>query len=79
MLGSRFQNVTSTVKPVLMDHCHDRPYVLKGPHIPWQKVTHVSATEYATKDRLPRETVFLWPMSWSFKTSSTVSTIVICT
>ncbi len=47
-------------------------------HLSWrttsflQKVLHSSVYEPVTKDHLSWETIFLWPMVWSFKTGSTV-------
>ncbi len=47
-------------------------------HLSWrttsfyQKLLHSSVYELVTKDHLSWETIFLWPMGWSFKTGSTV-------
>ncbi len=39
----------------------------------WQKVPNFSVIESVTKDHLSNwETIFLWPMGWSFKIGSTV-------
>ncbi len=59
-------------KPVLRDHCHERPPVLKN-HYFWQKLRHFNVNEPLTS--MTRETIFLWPMEWSSKTGSTVSCV----
>ncbi len=41
-----------TVKPILRDHCHERPR-LEKPHIFWQKHLHFNITEPVTRDHLP--------------------------
>ncbi len=62
---------TNTVKPVLRDHCHERPPVLKD-HTFLVEVPNFSVIEPVTKDHLCWERTFLWPMGWSFKTGVTV-------
>ncbi len=58
---------TYTVKLVIRDHLSWRIINF------CQKVLYVSVNEHVTKDHLSWETIFLWPMAWSFKTGSTVS------
>ena len=38
----------------------------------WQKDLHFNITEPVIRDHLSWQTIFLWPMVWSFKTGSTV-------
>ena len=55
------------MEPVLRDHCHERPPVLKD-HEFLAEVPHINVNEPATKDHLSSETIFLWPKRRSFKT-----------
>ncbi len=60
--------VIAFVKPVLKDHCYETT-CLKRPV--WQKILYFNVIQPVTKDHLSWETTFVWPMGWSFKTSST--------
>ena len=61
-----------TMKPVLWDHCRERPRVLKTTYF-LQKVPHFNTIEPVTKDPLSWETTFLCPKGWSFKTCSALN------
>ncbi len=61
----------NTVEPILRDHCHERPPVLKDDSF-LAEVPHFNVNEPATKDHLSSETIFLWPKRRSFKIGSTV-------
>ncbi len=50
-LGASTLDVCNTVKPVLRDHCQERPLVLKD-HILLAESQHFNATEPVTKDHL---------------------------
>ncbi len=65
-----------TVKPVLREYCYERPPVLKD-QIFLSECSNFSVIEPVTKDHLSRETIFVWPMGWSFKTGSTVHPSII--
>ncbi len=56
----------TTAMSMMRDHLSGRA-ISSG-----QKVLHLSLNEPVTKDHLSWETIFLWPMGWSFKTGSTV-------
>ncbi len=73
--SSKYSYFCSTVKSVLRDRCHEKPPVLgdqiflaKGPTFQCEPVT---------KDHLSRETTFVWPKGWSFKTGSTILVVFI--
>ena len=77
--GVNFVYCIGTVKPVLKDYCHERQkcvvfqdhtFLAEGPIFQYK--------EPVTRDHLSRQTTFLWPMGWSFKTSSTVPDAKCC-
>ncbi len=70
--GKSLYTITSTVKPILRDHCHDRPLVWKTTHCRHcRQVVQFTIIAPVMKPHLFWETTFSWPMG-SFKAGSTV-------
>ncbi len=65
---------TGTVKPLLRDHCHKRPPVLKDQIFLAEIPTFWCNYKPVTKDHLSWETTIICPIERSFKTGSTVVT-----
>ena len=61
-----------TVKPVMKDHCHERPPVLTDHAFLAERPTFQYNWTCQQKDHLSWQTTFLWQMGWSFKTGSSV-------